>query len=584
MIRLFLLVIFTSFAFAEPVMFTSFDYTGRDEIFDAPISEYEYRNPILAGYYPDPSICQVGEDYYLINSSFAHFPGLPVFHSKDLVNWTQIGHAIDRPDQLPYDGVGITRALFAPAISYHDGLFYIVCTMIDAGGNFLITTEDPTGPWSDPVWLDFDGIDPSLCFDESTGRAWMVNNGEPPDNKPLYSGHRAIWVQEWDIAAKKLFGPRKIIINGGVDLAKKPVWIEGPHIYKRGDWYYLNCAEGGTSDYHSQVIFRSRAPDGPYVPFTDHPTLTQRDLDPDRDHPVTCTGHADFVIGPDGNWWSVFLGCTPYEGGHYNTGRQTFLLPITWKDGWPMILPPGAPVPYVHRGPNGVGLVEPTGIVVAGVADPGASVSTGHSTGPGSATPATATAATGRLPLTGNFTWRDDFGTEKLGLPWLFLRAPQTTWWSTGDGLKIEPRTDSLREMHNPSFIGRRLQHNRFEVATELVLPTEMGVETGLVAYHNETRHYVLGVSREGEGYRVFLEAQRGAPENTQITTGHLTAKLGTKITLRLTGHDTDYVFDYSTDAGKTWTQVGGIFDARNLSVATSYDFIGVLVGVMARR
>jgi xylan 1,4-beta-xylosidase len=549
MIRALTFALLTAVVVAEPVTFTTFEYTGHDEIFETPISAYEYRNPILAGYYPDPTICQVGEDYYLVNSSFAHYPGLPIFHSTDLVNWTQLGHAIDRPDQLPYDGLGLTRALFAPGISYHDGLFYIVCTMIDKGGNFLITAEDPAGPWSDPVWLDFDGIDPSLFFDESTGRAWMVNNGNPPDNKPLYSGHRAIWVQEWDIAAQKLFGPRKIIINGGVDLAAQPVWIEGPHIYKRDDWYYLNCAEGGTSDYHSQVIFRSRAPDGPYVPFTDHPTLTQRDLDPDRDHPVTCTGHADFVIGPDGNWWSVFLGCTPYEDGHYNTGRQTFLLPITWKDGWPLILPPGQEVPYVVRGPNGVGLDEDVA-----------------------------------TPLTGNFTWTDDFSADKLDMPWLFLRAPQTVWWSTGDGLAIEPRSDSLREKHNPSFIGRRLQHNRFVVSTDLELPAAMQVETGLVAYHNETRHYVLGVQRAEAGYRVFVEAQRGGVENAQFTTAHLAAEPGDTVTLRLTGHDTDYVFDYSTDAGATWTQVGGIFDARNLSVSTSYDFIGVLVGVMARK
>ncbi len=536
---------------AAPVRFTTFTYTGNDEIFASPISEYEYRNPILAGYYPDPSICRVGEDYYLTNSTFAHFPGLPIFHSQDLVNWTQIGNAIDRPDQLPYDGAGISRALFAPAISYHDGLFYLVCTMIDAGGNFLITAEDPAGPWSDPLWLDFDGIDPSLYFDESTGRAWMLNNGPPPENAPLYDGHRAVWIQEWDIAARQLIGPRKIIVNGGVDLSTQPVWIEGPHIYRRGDWYYLNCAEGGTSVNHSQVIFRSRAPDGPYVPFTDHPTLTQRDLDPDRPHPVTCTGHADFEIGPDGNWWSVFLACTPYEGGHYNTGRQTFLLPVTWKDDWPLILPPGKPVPFTGRGPNGIGLQE---------------------------------SAAGGFPLTGNFSWRDDFDRPELGDPWLFMRAPQEQWWTTGDGLTIAPRSDALRGRHNPSFIGRRLQHNRFQVATALELPATPGIEAGLVAYHNETHHYVLGVNRAAGGYRVFLEKQQGAAEEAQVTTAMIDAQPGDPVVLRLTGHDVDYVFEISQDDGTTWTQIGGIQDARNLSVETSYDFIGVLLGPMARQ
>ena len=562
---------FAASVIAESVRFTSFTYAGNDEIFASPISEYEYRNPILAGYYPDPSICRVGDDYYLTNSTFAHFPGLPIFHSKDMVNWTQIGNAIDRPDQLPYDGAGISRALFAPAISYHDGLFYLVCTMIDAGGNFLITAEDPAGPWSDPIWLDFDGIDPSLYFDESTGRAWMLNNGVPPDNAPLYDGHRAVWIQEWDIAARQLIGPRKIIVNGGVDLSTQPVWIEGPHIYRRGDWYYLNCAEGGTSVNHSQVIFRSKAPDGLYVPFTDHPTLTQRDLDPDRSHPVTCTGHADFEIGPDGNWWSIFLACTPYEGGHYNTGRQTFLLPVTWKDDWPLILPPGKPVPFTGRGPNGAGLREPPvgSVVVAGAADPG----------PGSSSGVTAS----NFPLTGNFTWRDDFDRAELGDPWLFMRAPQETWWSTGDGLTIEPRSDSLRGRHNPSFIGRRLQHNRFQVETELELPATPGVEAGLVAYHNETHHYVLGVDRQDAGYRVFLEKQQGAARDAQVTAATIDAKPGDAITLRLTGHDVDYRFEFSRDGGASWRQVGGIQDARNLSVETSYDFIGVLLGPMAR-
>tara|TARA_B110000305_G_scaffold46497_1_gene49532 strand:+ start:2624 stop:4348 length:1725 start_codon:yes stop_codon:yes gene_type:complete len=562
---------FAASVIAESVRFTSFTYAGNDEIFASPISEYEYRNPILAGYYPDPSICRVGDDYYLTNSTFAHFPGLPIFHSKDMVNWTQIGNAIDRPDQLPYDGAGISRALFAPAISYHDGLFYLVCTMIDAGGNFLITAEDPAGPWSDPIWLDFDGIDPSLYFDESTGRAWMLNNGVPPDNAPLYDGHRAVWIQEWDIAARQLIGPRKIIVNGGVDLSTQPVWIEGPHIYRRGDWYYLNCAEGGTSVNHSQVIFRSKAPDGLYVPFTDHPTLTQRDLDPDRSHPVTCTGHADFEIGPDGNWWSIFLACTPYEGGHYNTGRQTFLLPVTWKDDWPLILPPGKPVPLTGRGPNGAGLREPPvgSVVVAGAADPG----------PGSSSGVTAS----NFPLTGNFTWRDDFDRAELGDPWLFMRAPQETWWSTGDGLTIEPRSDSLRGRHNPSFIGRRLQHNRFQVETELELPATPGVEAGLVAYHNETHHYVLGVDRQDAGYRVFLEKQQGAARDAQVTEATIDAKPGDAITLRLTGHDVDYRFEFSRDGGASWRQVGGIQDARNLSVETSYDFIGVLLGPMAR-
>ena len=544
---------------SAPVVFDSFEYTGNDEIYATPLQPGEFRNPILSGYYPDPSICQVGQDFYLINSTFAHFPGIPIFHSTDLVNWKQIGNAISRTDQMPSQGLGITRGIFAPAISFHDGLFYIVCTNVDAGGNFIVTAEDPAGEWSDPIWLEFDGIDPSIFFDDSTGRAWIVNNGNPPDNKPLYSGHRAIWVQEWGIAEKKPIGPRKIIINGGVDLNAQPVWIEGPHILKRGDWYYLSCAEGGTSVNHSQVIFRSKNPDGPYVPLTERPILTQRDLPEDRDHPVTCTGHADYAIDAEGQWWAVFLGCTPYEGGHYNTGRQTFLLPVEWADGWPSILAPGLEVPYVVKGPAGTTYRGPETGDVINAPD---------------------------FPLTGNFTWRDEFDRAELGNPWLFLRAPQETFWSLTDGaLHLTPQDRTLRERNTPSFVGRRLQHNRFSVQTTLHLPAEVGVSAGLSAFHNETRHYNFLARRTataGNHYEIIVDAQRGAPSATQITSALLEAAPGSAITLRLTGKDVDYVFDYSTDGGSTWTQVGGTFDARNLSVETSYDFIGVLLGPYA--
>ena len=132
---------------------------------------------------------------------------------------------------------------------------------MDAGGNFFVTAENPRGPWSDPVWLkEIDGIDPSFFFDED-GKAYILNNG-PPEGTPLYDGHRAIWIQEFDRKAGKLIGPRKVIVNGGVDLSKKPIWIEGPHLYRIKGWYYLMCAEGGTERGHSEVIFRGKSPVG----------------------------------------------------------------------------------------------------------------------------------------------------------------------------------------------------------------------------------------------------------------------------------------------------------------------------------
>ncbi len=546
---------------AEPVAFDSFTYTGRDPAFEAPLPAGHFRNPILAGYYPDPSICRVGDDYYLINSTFAHFPGIPIFHSRDLVNWKQLGHVIDRPTQVKYDGLGITRGIFAPAISHHNGIFYVVCTMVDAGGNFLMTATDPAGPWSDPVWLDFDGIDPSLFFDDD-GRAWMVNNGNPPDNQPLYQGHRAIWIQEFDIAAKKLTGPRSIIVNGGVDLTKKPVWIEGPHLYKKDGWYYLCCAEGGTSWQHSQVILRGKLPTGPFTPWDKNPILTQRDLDGSAPHAVTCTGHADLEIGPDGNWWAIFLACRPYAPDRWATGRETFLLPVKWTDdGWPQILPPGERVPYVVKAP-------------------------GRANPPDEPSPEPA--RQGRLalptPLTGNFTWTDNFDDVKLSPLWIMLRTPRQNWWSLAGGrLNLTPQAELLSGKGNPSFLGRRLQHSRFETSVRLEVPATAGISAGLAVMQNETHHYYSGVRRAADGLVAFVELQNGPKPETLVT---LPLPADTKsIELRLTGDGPTLAFDYALSPG-AWQPLLPKADSYPISVQAAgggLHFTGALVGPYTR-
>ncbi|GAB4415112.1 MAG: hypothetical protein OHK0039_23540 [Bacteroidia bacterium] len=212
----------------------------------APTPAATFNNPILAGFNPDPSICKAGDDYYLVTSTFAYFPGIPVLHSRDLVHWNPIGAALTRTTQMDLTDQGMSRGLFAPAVSYHDSTFYIVCTRIDKGGNFIVTARDPAGPYSDPYWLPAlnGGIDPSLFFDD--GRAYVVYNHTAPDNKPLYSGHRSIRIRELDLAKMTTIGEEHLLINGGTDLAQKPVWIEAPHIYRLRDYYYLMAAEVGT--------------------------------------------------------------------------------------------------------------------------------------------------------------------------------------------------------------------------------------------------------------------------------------------------------------------------------------------------
>ena len=186
---------------AASVVVKQISYRGDDA---GPVpSPTQYRNPVLTGFYPDPSVTRVGDDFYLVNSTFGYFPGLPVFHSRDLVDWTQVGNAIDRPGQIDYGRGELTGGLFAASISHHDDTFYITntCFYCDKG-NYLITAKNPAGPWSNPVWLGFEGIDPSLFFDQD-GTAWVVNNGMP-EGKLRYEGHRAIWIQQFDLASMKM--------------------------------------------------------------------------------------------------------------------------------------------------------------------------------------------------------------------------------------------------------------------------------------------------------------------------------------------------------------------------------------------
>lgn len=529
----------------EPVLFDWFEYAGHDATFEQPLKPGEYRNPILAGFYPDPSVVAARGKFYLVNSTFTYYPGIPVFESDDLVHWTQVGHVIDRPSQLDFDGLGMSRGVFAPTIEYHDGTFYVVNTSVDAGGNFIATAKDPAGPWSDPMWLkSVDGIDPSLFFDDD-GKVYLINN-DAPQGTPLYEGHRAIWMQELDRTTLQPKGPRKVLINGGMDLSQKPIWIEGPHLYKREGWYYLVCAEGGTSLQHSQVVARSRSPWGPFVPYEHNPILTQRDLPADRADAIGNAGHADLVQGPDGSWWAVFLASRMYGGVHYNTGRETFLLSVTWKDGWPTILDHGKRIPQVAPSP---------------------SFAKRNAT---------------QAPLSGNFTWRDDFDKPTLDTTWLFARVPKRAWadvTSHPGKLAIAPLAEGLDTLRNPSFLARRQQHLAFEASTSMTVPADDGTEAGLAAFQNERYWYAMSARRTKDGVALSLRMHKGDAETTVATA---TLPRGTKqLQLKVTGDGGAYAFAY--DAGKGWTSLAKDVDGTVLSTDVAGGFIGATVGPYAR-
>jgi alpha-N-arabinofuranosidase len=278
-----------------------------------------------------------GDDYYLVCFLLLSSSGVPIFHSKDLVNWKQIGHVLDRTSQLKVHDPPMSAGVYAPDIKYNanNDTFYMITTQFAGGfGNIVVKTKDPMKGWSDPVKLAFNGIDPSLFFDDN-GKAYVVHNDAP--EKDLYQGHRVIKIWEYDVEKDAIIpGTDKVIVNGGVDLSKKPIWIEAPHIYKKDGKYYLMCAEGGTGGWHSEVIFVSDSPKGPYVPAANNPILSQRYLANDRKNMVDWAGHADLVQTPEGKYYGVFLAVRPNEEKRVNTGRETFILPVDWSGEFPV--------------------------------------------------------------------------------------------------------------------------------------------------------------------------------------------------------------------------------------------------------
>lgn len=289
-------------------------------------------NPILSGFYPDPSICAVGDDFYIVNSSFAYFPGLPIMHSKDLAHWEQIGNALDRNSQLPLEDTGVSRGLFAPTMRYHDGKYYIICTNVTFGGNFIVTADDPKGPWSEPHYIEgAEGIDPSLFFDDD-GKVYYTGT-HPNPNGCQYDGDWYIYNQEIDIENFKLIGEPVDVWNGAM---KGVHWPEGPHLYKINDYYYILHAEGGTGPEHAVSVARSKSVFGPFEGNFKNPIFTHRHLG--NKYPIKYVGHADMFMTPVGDWYMVMLAVRPIKG-KTTMGRETFMARVIWEEDWPVVNP-----------------------------------------------------------------------------------------------------------------------------------------------------------------------------------------------------------------------------------------------------
>jgi alpha-N-arabinofuranosidase len=536
--------------------FDWFEYAGHDQVFETPLAEGEYRNPILAGFYPDPSIVRVGQDYYLINSTFGFYPGIPIFHSRDLVNWTQIGNVLDRPDMMPFDRLNLSHAgVYAPSINHHDGTFYVINTCIGCGGNFVVTATNPAGPWSDPIWLPhIHGIDPSIFFDDD-GKVYVVHERDPLVKH--FPAHTAVWLMEVDPVTFASRSEDVMLLETDLSAPWHTEYIEGPHLYKVDGRYYLSAAGGGTGYYHGQLTFRSTRPFGPYEANPNNPILTQFGLPDDRPNPVTATGHADLVQDAAGDWWAVFLGTRvydlttpPQDPGNFHTGRETFMLPVTWRNGWPVVLDHGVSVPYTASGPRFPRTEAPP------------------------------------RPTTGNFTIREDFTEPALGLHWLFARTPHSQWWRTGNGrLVIESRPDRMGDNQQPSFIGQRVAHMTASVTTRMTFIPSHGAEAGLMAVQNDEHYYAFGLTQSAAGETVLRVRRRAGSTDPargqRIAERVVRASAGRPIYLRISIDRAEVDFSYSLD-GRAYDVLIDNAEARPLTTVGAGGFNGAIVGMYA--
>ncbi|MCL2456843.1 MAG: glycoside hydrolase family 43 protein, partial [Defluviitaleaceae bacterium] len=405
---------------------------------------YTLKNPIIPGFYPDPSICRDEKtgDFYLVTSSFEFFPGVPIFRSRDLVHWEQIGHCLTRESQLPLKNAHASGGIYAPTIRYHDGIFYMVTTNVSGGGHFFVTATDPAGEWSEPVWIRGDGIDPSLFFD---------------DNGKVYFS----WT---DYGMKQA----EINIKTGELGEIRPIWCgtggrnaEAPHLYKIDGKYYLLLAEGGTETGHMVTIARADTPWGPFESCPHNPILSNRHA-----YVATqATGHGDLICDEKGKWWMVFLAFRMTKPYFHHLGRETFLVPIDWENDWPV-------VKNYTNCPANCGTVDTKMEISREIIE--------H--------------------IYEKNPSRSDF--SKISFDWVYVRNPDFSKYSAKNGvLTLESGATTISDpLGSPTFLLRRQRAFDVCVGTKLSaqLPAE-GAETGISVYYDHAHHYDLFLTRRNE-------------------------------------------------------------------------------------
>ena len=416
-----------------------------------------YKNPILPGFNPDPSICRVGEDYYIVTSSFEFYPGVPIYHSRNLVDWELIGYCLTRKSQLDIEDTRASGGVFAPTLYHHDGWFFMATTDIDKG-NFIVYTDDIYGAWSDPVWIDQKGIDPSLLFDDD-GTVYFLsadNNKEQCNilmcTIDIFTGEKRSKTQ---------------VINRGCG-GRYP---EGPHLYKIFGKYYLMLAEGGTEYGHMETVQRADSPYGPYEECPYNPVLTHRN---DMRGEIHGVGHADIVEDGNGNWWAVCLGFRPScsKNEHlmlHHLGRETYLCPLKWSaDYWPVLGEGGKLSLYMTGDLPGM----PENRKVEG--------------------------------------YSDDFTKDQLSIHYNYLRNPCMENYQVdakNGRLFLKGTEITISEGKNPTWIGIRQPDFNvdFEVTTGVEQLEDHG-KIGITAFYNESYHYDMYIEKRGENLGLCLE------------------------------------------------------------------------------
>ncbi|GAA3754288.1 glycoside hydrolase family 43 protein [Flavobacterium ginsengiterrae] len=531
-------------------VFSNVIYNGNDDIYtNNPLKSDEFYSPLLQGCYPDPAITRKGDDYYMVCSSFAMFPGVPIFHSKDLVNWTDLGGVLNNVKEFNPHDTGISAGVYAPGITYnpHNDTFYMIVTAFTGKmGNIIVKTKDPMKGWGSPIKLDFGGIDPSIFFDDN-GKGYVVHNDAPDKGKELYNGHRVIKVWEYDTENDRVIpGTDKIIVDGGVDLSKKPIWIEAPHLYKKNGKYYLMCAEGGTGGNHSEVVFISDNLKGPFKPSSNNPILTQRYFPKDRANKVDWTGHADIIEGPNNQYYGVFLGIRPNDKDRVNIGRETFILPVDWSGTFPVF-------------ENGLVPMEPKLKMPKGVEN-----------------------KTGKEDFfpNGNFTFTENFTSTKLDYRWIGLRGPRENFISiTKQGLAINPFETNIKELKPTSTLFYRQQHNTFSFETTLnYKPASEKDLAGIVCLQNERFNYVFGITKKGKDTYVLLERTENG-ESKIIASKKIEIKKAVKLQVKAKGDS--YEFNFTAN-DSDYENLGGVVSGDILSTNVAGGFTGALVGLYA--